>query len=211
MVQGICFLTTLVTALLGNYGRKKLEKALDNFSGNALEHTSKDWMRCFVTILFSAFFSIKFEAKGLVVVAFLYGLSFGILLITMQSDWDTCLVYRFWWWMFGLVAVGMMICSWQPGDCPTCVQMKEWGLFCVLQYLLFARMYGRADCHGFACFSFLLLRKGGRMEQMLVLMLLSICFLGLVQLVKRNVNRKGNLKRPVPFLPYMTFAFLILW
>lgn len=42
-------------------------------------------------------------------------------------------------------------------------------------------------------------------------MLVSFGILGMVQLLRHNINAKGNLKKPVPFIPYIALAFLLLW
>lgn len=88
-----------------------------------------------------------------------------------------------------------------------------WDLFCfaALQYLLFARMYGLADCHAFSSSAILLAAYGGTILIFLIHMLLTVAFLGAVQLARGNVNRHGNLHRPVAMLPYVFSAFLVVW
>ncbi len=47
------------------------------------------------------------------------------------------------------------------------------------------------------------------MQTLLLHMALAFIQLGVVQAFKRNINQKGNLKVPVPFLPYI--ACSLLW
>lgn len=81
-------------------------------------------------------------------------------------------------------------------------------LYGVIQYALFARFYGKADCHCFCVTAIVFAAYGGGMVAFLTHMLLTICILAFVQLCKRNVNRKGNLHRPVAMIPYIFTAFL---
>ena len=84
-------------------------------------------------------------------------------------------------------------------------------IFAALQYLLFSKMYGMADCHAFVASAILLSAFGGTILIYLIHMLLTIVFLGVVQLFCGNVNRHGNLHRPVAMLPYVLSAFLVVW
>lgn len=78
--------------------------------------------------------------------------------------------------------------------------------FVLLQFLLFDGMYGRADCFAFSCCSILLGAYGGGIREFLLHMLFSIGILGIMQLCRRNVNSRGNLKEPVAFIPYIAAA-----
>ena len=42
-----------------------------------------------------------------------------------------------------------------------------------------------------------------------VFMLFTYILLGIIQLFKKNVNKKGNLKIPVAFTPYIVATFLL--
>ncbi len=81
-------------------------------------------------------------------------------------------------------------------------------LYGVIQYVLFARFYGKADCHCFCVTAIAFAAYGGGMVAFLTHMLLTICLLAFIQLFKRNVNRKGNLRKPVAMIPYIFTTFL---
>lgn len=85
-----------------------------------------------------------------------------------------------------------------------------WGLllFALLQYLLFMRLYGEGDVMAFQICALYLAAAGGNLLTMLLHMAVSFAMLGAVQLLKGNVNEKGNLKTPVPFLPYIACGAL---
>lgn len=82
-------------------------------------------------------------------------------------------------------------------------------LFALLQYLLFMRFYGEGDVMAFQICSLYLVGKGGDLQTLLLHMALAFTLLGAVQALGRNINQKGNLKVPVPFLPYI--ACSLLW
>ena len=81
--------------------------------------------------------------------------------------------------------------------------------FSMLQYLLFRRMYGDADVMCFLICA-LSLGKTGSMELYLVHMLISYIFLGIHQATRRNIAKDGNLKKPVPMIPYILTAYLVV-
>lgn len=79
-----------------------------------------------------------------------------------------------------------------------------------LQFLIFSKMYGRADCHAFVCCAVALSSFGGGMREYLVHMLCSVILLGIVQAVRKNINRQGNLYEPVAFIPYITMGWSVV-
>lgn len=81
-------------------------------------------------------------------------------------------------------------------------------LFALLQYVLFMRLYGRADGMAFLVSALAEASLGYDMQMYLLHMILSYLLLSLVQGLKRNIGGKGRLKKPVPFLPYITVG---LW
>ena len=136
----------------------------------------------------------------------MWGVIFGCLLFAGIMDLRTCRVYRFIWWISGAAAMVLLWESRAGRD------FSMWGLFayCLLQELFFGRMYGRADCHAFCVCAAAGTSVGFTYRDYLLHMLLAFGMLAVVQLAKHNVNRKGNLTVPVPFLPYISLSFLIL-
>lgn len=134
----------------------------------------------------------------------------GCLIFACITDCKACQVYQFIWWVAG-IAAGCLVCG-RIGEmhCGESMQLLI-GLLIYggLQELFFCRFYGRADCHAFIVCALML--GGMRIEKIgwLVHMLLAFGILAFVQLLCGNINRKGNLKNPVPFLPYITIAFWI--
>ncbi len=83
--------------------------------------------------------------------------------------------------------------------------------YALLQYLVLIRMYGKADGMGYSICSLYLAGAGMDIEGYLYHMFISFCLLAVVQGIKGNVARKGNLKRAVALYPYISVGFLIMW
>lgn len=115
-------------------------------------------------------------------------------------------VHRFFWRIALLAGLGALCLR----------QNQPWeyfgGLFFfgLLQYGLFSKAYGLADCHAFFCASVALAAFGGEMEEYLMLAATAFGVLAGVQVLRRNVNERGNLREPVAFVPYVAFAYGIV-
>lgn len=143
----------------------------------------------------------------------------GCLLFACITDAKKCVVFQFTWWMAGII-LGMWMVNqsvqYERMDHIINLRMQiAWKLWELLVYILlqeffFARMYGRADCHGFALCAVAEYLCGINMWGYVYHMAIALGILGVVQIHRRNVNRKGNLKQSVPFLPYITVAFWVL-
>ena len=132
----------------------------------------------------------------------------GCLLLACVTDLAMCRVYNFVWWAGGLAA-GLCFLT-EAGEDPALFRcLWEWALFCCIQMTLFARFYGRADCYAFCVCAGAEAAMGGGMAGYLLHMLFSLCLLGAVQAVRKNISPRGDLKRPVPFLPYITAVFYL--
>lgn len=136
----------------------------------------------------------------------MWGVIFGCLLFAGITDLRTYRVYRFTWWISGAAALGLLL------DCSGERNFSVWGLlaYCLLQELVFGKMYGRADCHGFCVCAAAGTSLGFTFGAYLLHMVLAFGMLTVVQLARHNVNSRGNLIVPVPFLPYIGLSFLIL-
>ncbi len=88
-------------------------------------------------------------------------------------------------------------------------RLISWSVFLILQLLLFMRMYGKADGYAFLVCALFENRFGGGLLTYLLHMGSAFALLCVVQALRRNINRNGNLKKPVPFLPYI--AATVWW
>lgn len=137
----------------------------------------------------------------------------GCLLLACVTDCLLCQVYNFTWWIALAAAIPLL---WRH-----CEELTQTGgvslqnfcsllFFCALQFLLFQHTYGRADCYAFCICAAVEAAIGFSTAGFLSHMLVSYVLLFAVQLFRRNINRKGNLRKPVPFLPYITVSFWII-
>lgn len=150
----------------------------------------------------------------------------GCLLFACITDVHFYQVYQITWWIGGAAGVGLLFLQMYSTFGQEYLnftriylhtEVADWGkcllslvLYGVLQEYFFCKMYGRADCHGFLVCAVVECALGGTLKTYLFQMLLAIAFLTLVQLFHKNINRKGNLITPVPFLPYITLSFWVV-
>lgn len=119
------------------------------------------------------------------------------------TDLQTCKVYDI--LQVPAAVAGAVLCLYQaplPGG------GKGLVIFALLQYFLFMRFYGEGDVMAFQICSLYLVARGGDLQTLLLHMALAFILLGGVQVLRRNINQKGNLKVPVPFLPYIACSLL---
>lgn len=79
--------------------------------------------------------------------------------------------------------------------------------FLAMQFLLFRRMYGLADCFVFSACAAYLAAAGRDMTACLAFMGAVFLALAAVQALRRNINTRGNLKEPVALVPYISAVF----
>lgn len=142
----------------------------------------------------------------------LWGILWCSLLYGCATDLRSRKVYNFTWWFGGLAAGGLLWSYLYAGQ--GTVLLWHLTAYMILQFVVFARMYGRADCYAFCVCAIAEASLGREFTDYLVLMLLALCLLFPVQLLRRNIAKNGNLKQPVAFLPYISAAFalhLCLW
>lgn len=132
----------------------------------------------------------------------LLGIAAACLLAACVMDVETHLIYDYVWWISGAAALLLLVFS---GNCKTV--WRDVLCFILLQQLLFGKMYGRADCHAFSVCAIIEGAFAMKMQDYLMHMLIAFCILAAVQLVRGNVGRGGNLKAPIPFLPYIALSF----
>lgn len=76
-------------------------------------------------------------------------------------------------------------------------------IYAVIQLGIFMRMYGAGDGFVFMVCAIYESRFGKGLSTYLLHMVAVFVMLGIVQGVRRNINKKGNLKKPVALVPYI--------
>lgn len=136
----------------------------------------------------------------------------GSLLLACLTDSLLCQVYNFTWWIF-LAAALALFWSRRSAFVESGLihsDMLGWLLlFMGVQLLMGGRVYGIADSYAFCVCALAETVLGISVAGFLMHMLLAYLLLFAVQLFRRNINRRGNLRKQVPFLPYITAAFWI--
>lgn len=136
------------------------------------------------------------------------GFAAGLIAAAAMDLWEQ-MIYRFVWWASGaaaLAALSIQFCAGETAKGTT----GQLVLYIILQQTIFARFYGRADCHAFSVCALGMAALGMEFRDYLVHMALTFGALTAVQLALGNVARNGRLKRPVPLVPYIAAAFW-LW
>ena len=123
----------------------------------------------------------------------------GGLLAAACMDAVHSYVYNYvWWWC--LPWTGILL------GLPVSEAMA---LFVLLQQILFAQMYGRADCHAFSVCALAGCAWQGNLLWFLIHMLSALTLLAAVQFCRRNVTPDGKLRVPKPFIPYIVVTFWV--
>ncbi len=129
----------------------------------------------------------------------------GCLLLASVTDLLLKQVHNFVWYM-GIVSQAILLWQYTGKEMPTkCI--IELMLFIGCQLILAGRIYGKADGYAFAVCALAEYNFGMGLKYFLLHMLGAYGLLFVVQAVRRNINRRGDLKKAVPFLPYIHISF----
>ncbi len=128
------------------------------------------------------------------------GMLAAYLLTASITDIQTYEVYDFLAFITALAGIGILIRN-HPGS-----SIPELLIFIVIQGFLFMSMYGRADGYAFIVCALFESRFGRGLLTYLFHMGLAFLLLGIVQGFLGNVSCKGNLKKSVAFLPYISIT-----
>lgn len=139
----------------------------------------------------------------------LLGCAAGSLIAASVMDLWERMVYRFVW----CLASGALAGVWFLQNCqgkPAGAAGWQLLLYIFVQQAVFGRFYGRADCHAFCVCALGMTVLGMEWEDFTAHMTIAFAGLCAMQFLSGNVTRRGRLKKPVPFIPYIVAAFW-LW
>lgn len=129
-----------------------------------------------------------------------YGIFIAYLLVSVYTDWQIMKAYDFVAFIAALAGVLLLLLA-APESRGS---LQELLVFVVLQWLLFARLTGSADCIALSiCAVFITLHGGGMLEYLLH-MLIAVVLCGGFQLVKYR-----SLKHAVPFIPFIAMSVFL--
>ena len=126
-------------------------------------------------------------------------------LSSTMTDIMSCYVYD--WFQIWGTAAGVYLVMQNQSDIRVGSSLV---IFTILQGAIFMRLYGRADGLAFLIAALALGSLGHGIKSYLLHMIISYLSLAFIQICKGNIGKKGNLKKPVPFLPYITISFWIV-
>ena len=126
-------------------------------------------------------------------------------LSSSMTDILSCYVYD--WFQIWGTAAGTYLIMQSSGDIWIGCSIV---IFAILQGILFMKLYGKADGLAFLVAALVLGAMGCGVKTYLLHMIISYLLLAFTQAFKGNIGKKGNLKKPVPFLPYITISFWIV-
>lgn len=137
----------------------------------------------------------------------IYGsIYFATIIFTALCDFFTTEVYDWSWGFAGMAGIGILVYRGTAREV-----FFQLFVFIALQALLFRKFYGGADCMAFSVSAiYLACSREKGIYDYLVVMLLTFAVLAVVQLIKNNINRKGNLKKPVALIPYIAAVMLFM-
>lgn len=135
----------------------------------------------------------------------------GCLLLGCVTDLMICQVHNFVWW-FGAAAAAALLWPrlWDADGRGGMWLLLELTAFWLIQLGPFSRLYGKADCYAFCVCAAAQAGLGLGLEWMTLHMALAFSLLALVQCIGKNVTAEGRLRKPVPFVPYLTAGFYLL-
>lgn len=140
----------------------------------------------------------------------LLSLFIGCLLLACVTDLAICQVHNFVWWIAGTAGGLLFVERFCAAPMENEFMASELMVFCVIQMVVFGRLYGRADCYAFCVCAVMEAALGIGLKGFLAHMLFSFGLLAVKQAVGRNIGFDGNLRRPVPFLPYITAGMYLV-
>ncbi len=110
------------------------------------------------------------------------------------------------WWICAPVCLLILPVSM---SCPGFWDLLECLFAIFIQEHIMCRFYGRADSHAFSCCALFLIFSGARLEGHILHMFISLILLSVHQKLRHNIGNRGKLISPVPFIPYISVAFVI--
>lgn len=136
----------------------------------------------------------------------------GCLLLACVTDIVMYQVYDFVWWLSGAAsAILLWKRLWVTDDIRNGLGIL-FGLTVIwlIQLLVFGRLYGKADCYAFCVCAAAETGLGMELELIVTHMVLAFGMLVPVQFISKNITLRGNLKKPVAFIPYITAGLYLL-
>lgn len=152
------------------------------------------------------FVSALLGKENAFVLELIAGFFWGSFAAASYSDWQIKKAYDVMLWTAILSAGLTMLAAKQISE----QSITELVIFFLLQYLIFRHLYGAADCLCCSACAVYLAALGRGLLPALKLLSAAWLLLFAVQLIRKNIDKKGRLKTGQPFLPYVAVTLLII-
>ena len=136
----------------------------------------------------------------------------GCMLLACVTDVVMYQVYDFVWWLSGAASAMLLWARlWMENDIRNGLGIL-FGLaaFWIVQFRVFGKLYGKADCYAFCVCAAAEAGLGMGPELIVSHMVFAYGTLVSIQFFCKNITLRGNLKKPVAFIPYITVGFYLL-
>ena len=172
-----------------------------------LKIKKKEIMLAVLEVILSG--SIFYQLRADIVYGVFFSFGCGLLLSAAILDKATTLIPD-WIYYLSSLFFGAIICNgFVQKTGYNLMLIIELAIFIILQLFVFSRTFGFSDALAFSVFGLSCFALGLGWETMMTGMILSYFILIIVQLFKRNINRKMRLKKPVPFIPYIFASYCL--
>lgn len=178
-------------------GGFQLAKAID---ASYLKELKKYSAGTAVTYIFFAALLLRRDSWILELLDSFY---WGTMAFAAFCDYNTKEVYDF-CYLPALLSGGIFLISGHPPG------IMDLVLFCLVQWIIFRKLYGEADCLAFCICAAYLTAYGGGLIDYILLMAIVFILLTIIQFLRRNIAGNGNLKEGVPLIPYIAAVMLVL-
>ncbi len=84
-------------------------------------------------------------------------------------------------------------------------------IYYIIQEVIMARVYGRADCHALWCCGLLFSAFGAELEVYAVHVAVTFVLICVVQLIKKNIGPSLKLKKKIAMIPYILVGFWLVF
>ena len=180
-------------------GFMKLDK------NHGMEFKTKTWILLLAGSLVAAGIWIRMTDGDTVSVKTAWMLIQIYFVLCSLTDILTCQVYDI--CQYPAVAAAAFLALQGPGQVEMGISIL---LFVGLQYGIFMRLYGAADGMALLVAALAECSMGYDINIYLFHMIMAYLLMGVLQAFRGNIGIRGRLKRPVPFVPYITVSFWII-
>lgn len=134
-------------------------------------------------------------------------ISQGLLLTAALMDLFSNEVYDFIWMIFVPLCTVLLFVS---GNATVTVLISLF-IYFIIQEILMARVYGRADCHALWCCALLFSAFGSDLEAYTMHMGVTFFLMCIIQYFKGNIGPGLKLKKKIAMIPYILVGFWLVF